>query len=115
MLFLHMMAVLAFVLPRFGNLFTPDTMATTKDSILIASFYAFVVSNSFLFVTQMAKLVTLAQNIRCYYSTSPSFSILQDQVKIQGTMFDVKTCIDVKAIGCFPNAGCHVRHCHPPS
>ena len=82
MLFLHMMAVLAFVLPRFGDLLTPDTSTTTKDNVLMASFYAFVVSNCFLFVTQMAKLVTLAQNIRCYYSTSPSFSILRDQVKL---------------------------------
>ena len=81
MLLLHMMAVLAFVLPRFGNLTTSDTSTTTKDNVLMASFYLFVVSNSFLFLTQMAKLVALVQNIRCYYSTSPSFSILRDQVK----------------------------------
>ena len=80
MLLLHMMAVLAFVLPRFGNLTTFDP-STTEDNFLMASFYIFVVSNSFLFVTQMAKLVALVQNIRCYYSTSPSFSILRDQVK----------------------------------
>ena len=75
-----MMSVLAFVLPRFGNLTTSDT-STTEDNLLMASFYLFAVSNSFLFVTQMAKLVALVQNIRCYYSTSPSFSILRDQVK----------------------------------
>ena len=75
-----MMAVLGFVLPRFGNLTTSDT-STTKDNVLMASFYLFVVSNGFLFLTQMAKLVALVQNIRCYYSTSPSFSILRDQVK----------------------------------
>ena len=76
-----MMAVLGFVLPRFGNLTTSDTSTTTKDNVLMASFYLFVVSNGFLFLTQMAKLVALVQNIRCYYSTSPSFSILRDQVK----------------------------------
>ena len=81
MLLLHMMAVLGFVLPRFGNLTTSDTSTTTKDNVLMASFYLFVVSNGFLFLTQMAKLVALVQNIRCYYSTSPSFSILRDQVK----------------------------------
>ena len=80
MLLLHMMAVLGFVLPRFGNLTTSDT-STTKDNVLLASFYLFIVSNGFLFLTQMAKLVALVQNIRCYYSTSPSFSILRDQVK----------------------------------
>ena len=80
MLLLHMMAVLGFVLPRFGNLTTSDT-STTEDNVLMASFYLFVVSNSFLFLTQMAKLVALVQNIRCYYSTSPSFSILRDQVR----------------------------------
>ena len=81
MLLLHMMAVLSFVLPRFGNLTTSYT-STTKDNVLMASFYLFVVSNGFLFLTQMAKLVALVQNIRCYYSTSPSFSILRDQVKL---------------------------------
>ena len=80
MLLLHMMAVLAFVLPRFGSLTASDT-ATNDDNVLMVSFYVFVVSNSFLFVIQMAKLVALVQNIRCYYSTSPFFTILRDQVK----------------------------------
>ena len=82
MLLLHMMAVLAFVLPRFGNATTSDISSIdNKDNLLMASFYFFVVSNGFLFVTQIAKLVALVQNVRCYYSTSPSFSILQDQVR----------------------------------
>ena len=77
-----MVAVLTFLLPRFGNLFTPDTCnISTRENVLVTSFYVFVVSNSFLFITQMAKLVALFQNIRCYYSTTPSFSILRDQVK----------------------------------
>ena len=77
-----MLAVLTFLLPRIGNLFNPDTCnITTRENVLMTSFYVFVVSNSFLFITQMAKLVALVQNIRCYYSTSSSFSILRDQVK----------------------------------
>jgi len=86
LLLLHMLAVLCFLLPRCGNIFTPDTCTTiTRENILMTSFYVFVVSNSFLFVTQMAKLVALVQNIRCFYSTRPSFSILQDQA----AMFDI--------------------------
>ena len=81
MLLLHVLTVLSFVLPRFGNFFTTGNNTDTKDNVLMASSYVFIVSNSFLFVTQMAKLVALVQNIRCYYSSSPPFSILQDQVE----------------------------------
>ena len=99
MLLLHMLAILCFLLPRFGNIFTPDTCTTiTRENVLMTSFYVFVVSNSFLFVTQMVKLVALVQNIRCHYSTRPSFSILQDQVKslkIDNPPNYVGSCIDV--------------------
>ena len=74
-----MLALLSFVLPRFGNIVFPT--ATTKDNVLNASFHVFFVSNSFLFFTQIAKLVALVQNIRCYYAASSTFSILQDHVR----------------------------------
>ena len=74
-----MLALLSFVLPRFGNIVFPTLI--TKDNVLNASFHVFFVSNSFLFFTQIAKLVALVQNIRCYYAASSTFSILQDHVR----------------------------------
>ena len=98
-----MLALLSFVLPRFGNIVFPTL--TTKDNVLNASFHVFFVSNSFLFFTQIAKLVALVQNIRCYYAASSTFSIFQDHVRhCTGSTEFLSTCNDPM----FSNTGSNV-------
>ena len=77
LLLFHILSILALVLVRFS-----DLQPSTKASLLTPSFYTFIITNSFLSLTQVCKSFCVGGQIARCYSTIPSYSLVEDQAML---------------------------------
>lgn len=76
-LLFHILSILALVLVRFS-----DMQPSTKEFLLTPSFYTFIVTNTFLSLTQVSKSFCLVGKILRCYSSIPSYSLAEDQAML---------------------------------